>query len=274
MPLEEAKAFRAPVTDYHSVWARLIRGLLSFRVMLALGLAVITVLTVSNRFNDPDLWWHLKLGQIVWNTHSIPSTDMLSYTAYGHAYTAHEWLAQLSIYGAYRLCGYTGLMLWLAVLASVLFILVYVLCYLSTQNALVAFLGGVCAWFFGTVGLAIRPLILGHIFLAAELYCSGAGDNSEQAMAMALATSFRDLGKQPRLVFLRDGRSVRLLDLLFREREVGAGGCRTVGQKKAQAARRDCDSLRCRSLLQSGRDPALAVPAKCRVSTIDNPERD
>ena len=169
MPLEEAKAFRAPVADHHAVWARLIRGLLSFRVMLALGLAVITVLTVSNRFNDPDLWWHLKLGQIVWNTHSIPSTDMLSYTAYGHAYTAHEWLAQLSIYGAYRLCGYTGLMLWLAVLASVLFILVYVLCYLSTQNALVAFLGGVCAWFFGTVGLAIRPLILGHIFLAAEL---------------------------------------------------------------------------------------------------------
>ena len=169
MTPEEATESLAPVGPHLSIWVRLVRVALSFRVVLATGLAVITFLTVSNRFNDPDLWWHLKLGQIVWNTHSIPSVDSFSYTAYGHTWAAHEWLAQLSIYSAYRLGGYTGLMLWLAVLASVLFILVYVLCYLSTQDALVAFLGGVCAWYFGTIGLAIRPLILGHIFLATEL---------------------------------------------------------------------------------------------------------
>jgi len=34
---------------------------------------------------------------------------------------------------------------------------------------MVSFLGGLCAWFFGTIGLAIRPLLLGHIFLVIEL---------------------------------------------------------------------------------------------------------
>jgi hypothetical protein len=60
-------------------------------------------------------------------------------------------------------------MLCFAMLASLVFILVYVLCYQYSRNALVAFMGGVCAWFFGTVGLAIRPLLVGHAFLVTEL---------------------------------------------------------------------------------------------------------
>jgi hypothetical protein len=147
----------------------LVRSCLSFRVLLAVGLALMTVCTVSNRFNDPDMWWHLKAGEIVWNTHAAPSTDLFSFTVFGRESTEHEWLAQLSIYAAYRLGGYPGMMLWLMILASVLFLLVYVLCYLVTRNALVSLFGGVCAWFFGTVSLAIRPLIPGNICFVAEL---------------------------------------------------------------------------------------------------------
>jgi hypothetical protein len=65
---------------------RLIKALFSFRVMLAAGLVLIYLLTISNRFSDPDLWFHLKLGQTMWDNHSIPSTDSFSYTAYGHTY--------------------------------------------------------------------------------------------------------------------------------------------------------------------------------------------
>jgi hypothetical protein len=148
---------------------RLARAVFSFRAMLAFGLAVITFCTVSNRFNDPDLWFHLKLGQVVWNTHSIPSTDTFSFTAYGHSWTAHEWLAELGMYAVYHLGGYSGLMLAFSILASLLFVLVYVLCYQCCESALVAFMGGVSAWFFATVGLSIRPLIVGHIFLVLEL---------------------------------------------------------------------------------------------------------
>jgi len=150
-------------------WQAVLGRLLSFPVLLAAGLAVITFFTVSTRFYDPDLWWHLKVGQIIAATHSIPSTDIFSYTTHQHAWTAHEWLAQLMMYGVYAAAGYRGLMLWLAVLASAIFILVYVRCWRQCHNPLLAFLGGMFAWLFGTVGLAVRPLIFGYCFLAVEL---------------------------------------------------------------------------------------------------------
>src|SRR4051812_41771657 len=84
----------------------------SFPVVLGCLLIVLTLLTVRGRFSDPDMWWHLKTGEIICNTHSIPGVDVFSYTAAGHAWTAQEWLSELTIYGAYRLCGYAGLMLW------------------------------------------------------------------------------------------------------------------------------------------------------------------
>lgn len=154
--------------------------LFSFRVMMAVGLVVVAVMTISNRFNDPDLWFHLKLGQIVWDTHSIPSTDLFSFTAFGHVWTAHEWLAELSVYAAYKWGGYQGLMLWFATLTSLLLVLVYYLCYRQAGNALVAFLGGLCAWYFATSSLAIRPLLLGHVFLVIELILLEAGSRNRR----------------------------------------------------------------------------------------------
>jgi|ERR1035437_1854179 hypothetical protein len=150
-------------------WPNSLAAWFHFPFMLAFGLATVVCLLISQRFDNPDLWWHLKVGQIIWVTHSIPATDTFSFTTNNHSWIAHEWLAQLSIYMAYHLGGYLGTMVWLSVLASLLFILVYILCYQYCGNALVAFIGGMCALFFGTVSLSIRPLILGHIFLVSEL---------------------------------------------------------------------------------------------------------
>lgn len=148
---------------------RLGRRLFSFPAVLIAGLVVVTVFSVSNRFNDPDLWWQLKVGEIIATTHSIPSTDLFSFTAHGRPWTAHEWLAQLSIYAAYAAGGDRGLMIWLCVFASLVFVLVYALSWLYSRDPLISFFGGMIAWFFATVGLAIRPMMLGHLFLIIEM---------------------------------------------------------------------------------------------------------
>jgi hypothetical protein len=137
--------------------------------MLAGMLVVVAVLTVRARFNDPDMWWHLKTGEIIWNTHRIPTVDLFSYTTNHHAWTAHEWLSQLTIYAAYHFGGYTGLMLWLCVFASAFLVAQYVLCSLYSGNAKVALLGGFVAWMFSTIGLAIRPQLIGYLLLTLEL---------------------------------------------------------------------------------------------------------
>jgi hypothetical protein len=137
--------------------------------MLASVLLVLSVLTVRSRFDDPDLWWNLKIGQVIWTTHSIPVTDLFSYTTNHHAWTPHEWLAQLIIYGAYHAGGYSGLMLLLCLLTAMLLVAGYGLCALYSGNAKVAFLGALIIWFFATIGLSIRPQMIGYIFLIVEL---------------------------------------------------------------------------------------------------------
>ncbi len=78
-----------------------IRAVFSFPAFLGCALILVTVLTARERFDDPDMWWHLKVGEIVWNTHTIPRTDIFSWTTNNHAWLPHEWLAQLFIYAAY-----------------------------------------------------------------------------------------------------------------------------------------------------------------------------
>lgn len=147
----------------------ILRSVFSFQTLLAAGLIAVVACTISGRFYDPDVWWHLRMGQIIQTTHSIPTRDLFSYTTNQHAWTAHEWLAQWSIYLAYAAAGYRGLMIWLLTFASLTFILIFALCWRISHNALLSFGCAIGAWLFGTVGMAVRPLILGHCFLALEL---------------------------------------------------------------------------------------------------------
>jgi hypothetical protein len=123
----------------------------SFPAMLAGLLVALAALTIRSRFDDPDMWWHLKMGEIIWTTHRIPTTDIFSYTTGHHAYTAHEWLSQVFIYSAYRIGDYSGLMLWLCILSSALLIAGYGLCWAYSENAKVAFVGALAIGLFSTL---------------------------------------------------------------------------------------------------------------------------
>lgn len=153
---------RAPRIDW-------LGRLFTFPVMLASVLVALAVLTVRSRFDDPDLWWNLKIGQVIWTTRSIPVTDLFSYTTHHHSWVPHEWLAQLAIFGAYSAGGYTGLMVLLAAMTAALLIASYVLCTLYSGNAKIAFLGALIVWFFSTIGLSIRAQMFGYIFLVVLL---------------------------------------------------------------------------------------------------------
>ena len=78
-------------------------------------------------------------------------------------------MSELGAYAVYRMGGYSGLMWLFALLASLLFALVFVLCRRRCESSLAAFLGAVCAWFFSTGGLTLRPHLLGYTLLATEL---------------------------------------------------------------------------------------------------------
>jgi hypothetical protein len=152
-----------------SVRVQVLRRILSFPVALASLLTMLAVVTVRPRFDDPDMWWHLKTGEVIWTTHTIPTSDLFSYTTNHHASIPHEWLSQALIYGAYRVGGYSGLMLWLCFFTAALLIAGYALCSLYSGNAKVAFMGALTIWLFGTIGFAVRPQMIGYLLLVVEL---------------------------------------------------------------------------------------------------------
>jgi hypothetical protein len=157
---------------------------------MAALLVVVTACTVRERLSDPDLWWHLKTGELIWRTHSIPHFDPFSFTAAGHPWMAQEWLSEVAIYGAYRVAGYSGLMAWLFVLASAVVLGGYLLCTLYSGNVKVGFLGAMITWMFATVGLQIRPHMLGFLILLCELLLLELGRKRDSRWFYALPPLF------------------------------------------------------------------------------------
>jgi len=170
---------------------RALRAMFSFPVMLACLLIALAVFTARTRLNDPDTWWHLRTGQVIWSTHIIPTMDLFSYTAYHQRLLPHEWLPEVFIYLAYHfLGGYTGLMLWLCSATALLLIAGYLLCWLYSGNAKVSFLGALTIWFFATIGIAIRPQMVGYLLLIVELLLLQLGRTRSPRWFLALPPLF------------------------------------------------------------------------------------
>ena len=71
--------------------------------------------------SDGDFWWHLKTGEYIISTHSIPKTDFFSFTNYGRAWVAHEWLSEAIFYVIYSRLGFNALIVIFAVLTALAF---------------------------------------------------------------------------------------------------------------------------------------------------------
>ena len=77
--------------------------------MLA-SLLVGVVFVHARLFNvDPDLWWHIKVGETILKTHHWPTTDVYSFTVNGQPWLAYEWLGDVLLASPYRLGGILGL---------------------------------------------------------------------------------------------------------------------------------------------------------------------
>ncbi|MBI5573465.1 MAG: hypothetical protein HY919_02785 [Elusimicrobia bacterium] len=72
-----------------------------FAVALWLFLISLTVF-LSFSMADPDYWGHIKFGQTIYETKSIPKTNNFSYTASGLKWINHEWLSEVIFWIFYK----------------------------------------------------------------------------------------------------------------------------------------------------------------------------
>jgi len=133
-----------------------------FVAVLAVGLLTMAARGVT----DPDVWWHLRTGQLMLQTHRLFHTDPYSFTRFGKPWINHEWLSEILLFGLYRLGGFGGLIVGFAFIIAATFLLVFIRCagrpYLAALMALWGAVASAPAW-------GVRPqmfsLLLGSVFL-------------------------------------------------------------------------------------------------------------
>jgi hypothetical protein len=94
-----------------------------FRILLSVLIGGVVFVYAFNTIYESDVFYHLKVGEVVWNTGAVPTSDIFSTSAAGARWVTHEWLSELVFYGIYSLAGLWGLIAFSSLLASLLFVL-------------------------------------------------------------------------------------------------------------------------------------------------------
>jgi len=57
---------------------------------------------------DPDIWWHLRTGEWIFQHHSVPRVDIFSGANAGKPWEAYSWLFELLVFRLFRGFGLAG----------------------------------------------------------------------------------------------------------------------------------------------------------------------
>jgi hypothetical protein len=102
-----------------------VKGLLETRnlivIILALGLFIMAARSVT----DPDVWWHLRTGQLTIENHRVFHNDPYSFTRFDQPWVDHEWLSQIFIFVLYRVAGWGGLIAGFAAIIAAAYLLIF-----------------------------------------------------------------------------------------------------------------------------------------------------
>jgi hypothetical protein len=86
-----------------------------------LGIAALfATLAAAKSLDDPDFFWHVKAGELIVTTASLPSVDPFSFTWAGRQWIPHEWLGEAILFLVDRAGGWTALQLVWSFLAGTL----------------------------------------------------------------------------------------------------------------------------------------------------------
>lgn len=153
-------------------WETLIRiskRLFSFPAMVGV-LLVGGVFLVLRQFDvDPDVWWHIKNGEMLLQSHHFPTSDPYSFTVAGQPWMACEWLGDVLFALVARMGGLRGLEALLLILGAAVMLAIYVLATLRSGNSKAGIVAAIALLPIATISFTLRPQMLGFLFLVLTL---------------------------------------------------------------------------------------------------------
>jgi len=136
-------------------------------VALAFLIAVLTIFKMSNN----DIWIHLKTGEQILHTWSVPDKDPYSFTASDHDYVAHEWLSGVVFQIVYSAWGVNGLIFFKSFVLYLTCAALYLACrFLRVPHAVIFPLFTIML-FTASARFLERPHIFTYLFMALYLMC-------------------------------------------------------------------------------------------------------
>jgi len=156
----------------------LLQRIFSFPAMLA-SMLVGAVFVAGRGFHvDPDMWWHIKVGDVILKTHHWPTTDPYSFTVSGQPWLAYEWLGEVLFAAVYRLGGIRGLDALLIAMGAAIVLALYALTTIRSGNSKAGCVAAAVLFVLATPSFSMRPQMLGYLFLvltviALELFRQG-----------------------------------------------------------------------------------------------------
>jgi hypothetical protein len=150
---------------------------------LAVGLPVLGAFLAN--LQTVDLAYHLRAGGMIFDAGAIPRTDSFTFTAAGSAWQDQQWGAEVILASAFRLAGWTGLVILRAVLVGVMFALVFDICRRGHSTRIAALLT-LAAFGLAIVTLALRPQLFGMVLFAATLWLVVRRHDNPRALWLAV----------------------------------------------------------------------------------------
>lgn len=78
---------------------------LGARTLLLGGVLIVILALFISGEQDPDFWWHLRIGRWMVENGRLPSTDIFTFTVPTHVWTDHEYLTEILMWLTYSTVG-------------------------------------------------------------------------------------------------------------------------------------------------------------------------
>jgi len=98
---------------------------LGARTLLVGSVMIVIVSLFMAGEQDPDFWWHLRIGRWMVEHGRLPSTDIFTHTVPDHVWTDHEYLTEILMWLLYSATGVVGLAIAFGLLTWAGFWLMY-----------------------------------------------------------------------------------------------------------------------------------------------------
>jgi hypothetical protein len=155
------------------------------KVLLILFLVAI-FLCSFNQISSSDPFLHIKTGEVILSSGTIPHADIYLSSAIGNLWVTHEWLSEIIIYLIYLLAGFWGLIIFVSLLATLTY---YILLRIAERHGANLYVS-ICIFLIvgqaGSVFWIPRPQVLVFLLFALLLYCLDAFERTSKRKYLPL----------------------------------------------------------------------------------------